>query len=675
MSTKDYNYYSNNNYQRPNPSEFRQSKNRYSSPINLFQQSNNKYNVSRNAQVNDHDYSSTSSGPLAASPDQSNNREFVLSPDIRNSPKRQDILYNEHNLIPRYKEFNTLNLDLSQDQDKKQFTQNDKLKNESLNLKNENSKLKKENSELLVNLEKNQDIIKEKEKNICSLNSKLNRIKDFNDKLKNAYTKTDNIIRSISKLIYSELELDVQDSSPKISPVKLIQQLITTKSDQIQTLSLENQNYKKELQNFRNILISKEKDLVIDPKDTELEIFQKVYFDKNAKLNSFSTAYTKLKSQMSLVKKENQDIKQLLIDKGVIQMENPNLNIADSINQIIVEKEQIEKELSPLSEKNKSLKKENNELRCKLLLQMESNITSIQNQYEKINQKLDDISSDTSYMRNKIPFINNIENEVLIGTNNNEISIEKKVLDELIDLFNIQKNENLIEENSENKYGLLIDKIKEMKSQNENFISQKISNDSDNSQFTAQKKVFDELIDLFDIQEDTSCINENSTNKYNLLIDKIMEMRNQNEILALQKIINDRNDEISIEKNTLDKLINILNIFNDSRFKEDDSESNYNLIITKIEELQNQIANENAGNYNNDQEIEELKRNLQHTIDDQAEKIIELNKQKEYLQQQKESSDELLRRHVKLIKTENDKQIRRLKYMQRMEIKELINQS
>ena len=48
MSTKDYNYYSNNNYQRPNPSEFRQSKNRYSSPINLFQQSNNKYKNTNN---------------------------------------------------------------------------------------------------------------------------------------------------------------------------------------------------------------------------------------------------------------------------------------------------------------------------------------------------------------------------------------------------------------------------------------------------------------------------------------------------------------------------------------------------------------------------------------------------------------------------------------------------
>lgn len=151
-------------------------------------------------------------------------------------------------------------------------------------------------------------------------------------------------------------------------------------------------------------------------------------------------------------------------------------------------------------------------------------------------------------------------------------------------------------------------------------------------------------------QEHNDYLKEMSDNIFNI---KEM-MKNQQDILQrnesksmINKIENCHKDMSLITNCQISILPEDLKSKNESQELKDKLES------------QEKEKNEMIDNYNKMLHINEIE-------------IEDLKKKCTNLEQDKLATEDLLRRHVCLIKNENDKQIRRLKYLQRMEIKAII---
>lgn len=529
--------------------------------------------------------------------------------------------------------------------------------------------------------------------------------------------------------VFNSKEEDIKKLTNEISILN--EKLITEKErfdQELSSLSIENERYRKENES-RNFYQhetetkanSKLKPTTNEPQTNLTDQIQQI----QTLLISLQETKTNSEHQNSEIEAKENEIQQLIKKNEKYQQKIDDLEKMISElktqlkNQQDLKIEEISQKSAEMKESIEKLKtiasKLNKEKKTKSPIDDDEEIDNdkfdhkenLKDQIDHLKEKIEGRENSISSLRNKKDelenkLIANLEEKVndqdnLISSLNNI----KHQLDELVKILKIdeiqdddyspvkEKVQELVEKCTQND-----SQIQELKKQNKKQLSEIKEKDTINSSLTNEKEQFerqqqkrkdfvDELIKILKIDKVKD-------DDYQLIVDKINEINDKANNTQIADNINDNYDQIQSLQNQNEELLSKIEYQQKQRKEFSDKltkilkineilDDNYSPIIEKINEIianANNNSNQSNDIQNNDNDqMENLKNminDLQSKISEKENIIKNLIHQKELLGKQKDLSNDLLRRHIVLIQTENDKQLRRIRYLQQQEIKEII---
>lgn len=381
--------------------------------------------------------------------------------------------------------------------------------------------------------------------------------------------------------------------------------------------------------------------------------------------NNYSSSYRSGASSRVILNDDSRQIeiiKEKLFNLGDFSISFKFLPVDEMLSQVLSNKDlQIQK---LLDENQRIIQK---------LIKEENNLID---DYDVNNQSLEEIVD--KVVSNKIEQIKTLENKN--AELNNELASLSNKLKIGIDYLGFSSNNDVAKDNDNPTLKNDFDEIQKENQQLKNEIlqiKQKLISEGSLPN-TDSKSSLDEILNQFLL---------------NIILEKA-ELIKKNEILVNEnEIIKNNNNKLNqdhegylkkMSKNIEVMMKNLQDIpqRNESKSMINKIE-NYHKDMSLITNCQISILPEDLKSKNENQELKdklasqekeknEMIDNYNKMLHINEIEIEDLKKKCTNLEQDKLATEDLLRRHVCLIKNENDKQIRRLKYLQRMEIKAII---
>lgn len=547
-----------------------------------------------------------------------------------------------------------------------------------------------------------------------SITKSLKQKEEENTKIFNSYKRIKKIYDNIHQKL-CELA-NIQSTEKKYSLDKLVDYLFDKKNN-----SSEN--------NIKDYLISKGHIQPDDQNKTEIELINQILNEKDKVVQNLKNENNQLKKEFVKKLKENKiycnmlkNAKAILVQKGKLQSECQNQQIEEIINKIFEDKEEMTQtlndEINYLKEEMKAEKEQFDKELARLQSEIENKTIhshQIVNDEEqnKLNNQIEQLQDIIlSFNQTKSSMQTQIDEQIQNYKDQNEQL--RRQLEEKDDIISSLKQEKEELKNKTDSSALLMknhiaqnEQLKEQIEEQKNLIlslkqeKEELRNRTD-SKIDEIKNDTIKIIKLLGFRNQTDSrtdtIKDNKTEILQLSDVQCHSAENENENENISQLEETKNSDTTEEeifdpakenekliqskqKEILDELLEILEIEDD--LSEENLASKYDPVINKVKEMIEEINTEKVTeNISEDSNIEEYQKqiqslrnnnnDLQNKINEMDSTISKLKGENTRLKQIKDSSNDLLRRHITIIQIENDKQLRRIKYLQQQEINEIL---
>lgn len=490
----------------------------------------------------------------------------------------------------------------------------------------------------------------------------------------------------IKKLIIEKGQIKPEDQNK--TETELLNQILNENAqfkNILLKISKENKIYNNNITKIKIKLIEEGNLQAEDYQSQKIDvIINKIFSDKKEVVETLNTEINYLQNE---IKELKSNIETLSMQKGKLY-EDQNINKYSQNsneeigNQLSDQIEQIQDLLTSLNETKLSIQTKIDDIDHK----KEEEIERINEQNEQLKEKIND-------QRNIILSLTNEKEELKNQTEQLQKNADEQ--ENIISLLKQEKEE--LKNQTEN--------LQKHSDKQENIISslkhekEELKNQKDSSIDVIKKntaKILEMLENNDQLREVKTLIQPEKTQNSNTLKDneeeENLDQSEEKEDNLQKEEEEDKSDqrkdeEVQLdqtkEKEILDELVEILK--NDSYLNDEYLENKYDFVINKVQEMINKIKNDKENSEKDVEEKEEsidaskkIKKLKDHNdilnkqINEKDQKIKKLECENKKIQKQKVLSDDLLRRHITLVQSENDKQLKRIKYLQKLEINEIL---